>query len=113
MKWSLVVSLVLQSTVVLGELLPVHFRAPTAAHFHDLVRNDTYDFGCRPIAKPTEDGQFRLHALLTEEQIAYLSKEYESVSEISIHRELVKRAATAPIGSGDRFKSAPMDKAAF
>lgn len=45
MKYSLVASLILQSTVVLGDLLPVHFKAPSPAHFHDVVRNDTYDFG--------------------------------------------------------------------
>lgn len=45
MKYSLVASLILQSTVVLGDLLPVHFKAPAPAHFHDVVRNDTYDFG--------------------------------------------------------------------
>jgi murein tripeptide amidase MpaA len=105
MKYSLVASLILQSTVVLADLLPVHFKAPTAAHFHDIVRNDTYDFGCRPVAKPTEDGHFTLHALLTEEQIAHVTKEYEFMPEISIHKQVVKRAATAPIGSGDRFKS--------
>lgn len=92
--------LVLEGTVVLADLLPVHIKAPTAAHFRDIVRNDTYDFGCRPVAHPTEDGHFQLHALLTEGQIAHLSKEYESVPEISIHRQLVKRAATAPIGTG-------------
>lgn len=105
MKYFLVASLIAQSTTVLADLLPVHFKAPTAAHFRDIVRNDTYDFGCRPIAHPTEDGQFRLHALLTEEQIAHLTKEYEFMPELSIHKEMVKRAATAPIGTGDRFKS--------
>ncbi|KAJ4371576.1 hypothetical protein N0V83_004795 [Neocucurbitaria cava] len=106
MKYSLVAALLVQSTVVLGNLLSVHFKAPTAAHFYELVRNDTYDFGCRPIAHPTEDGHFKLHALLSEQQIAHLEKEYESVPEISLHREvMVKRAATAPIGTGDRFKS--------
>jgi murein tripeptide amidase MpaA len=87
---------------------PVHFRAPTAAHFRDLVRNDSYDFGCRPIAHPTEDGQFKLHALLTEEQILHLTKEFEGLPEVSLHRELDKRQtakATAPIGTGDRFKA--------
>jgi murein tripeptide amidase MpaA len=106
MKYSLAASLILQSTVVLADLLPVHFKAPTAAHFKDIVRNDTYDFGCRPVAKPTEDGHFTLHALLTEDQIAHVSKEYEFAPEITIHRQdLSKRAATAPIGTGDRFKS--------
>jgi murein tripeptide amidase MpaA len=105
MKYSLAASLILQSTVVLADLLPVHFKAPTAAHFKDIVRNDTYDFGCRPIAHPTEDGHFTLHALLTEEQIAHVTKEYEFSPEISITKQVVKRAATAPIGTGDRFKS--------
>lgn len=105
MKYSLVASLILQSTVVLGDLLPVHFKAPSAAHFHDIVRNDTFDFGCRPIAHPTEDGHFTLHALLTEEQIAHVTKEYEMSPGISIHKQVVKRAATAPIGTGDRFKA--------
>ncbi|KAF2125349.1 Zn-dependent exopeptidase [Dothidotthia symphoricarpi CBS 119687] len=105
MKYSLIASLILQSTVVLADLLPVHFKAPTAAHFRELVRNDTYDFGCRAVAHPTEDGQFKLHALLTEEQIADFEKEYRSVPEISVFRQMVKRAATAPIGTGDRFKS--------
>ncbi|KAF3011013.1 hypothetical protein E8E13_010847 [Curvularia kusanoi] len=105
MKYALGTALVLQSTLALGDLLPVHLKAPTTAHFRDIVRNDTYDFGCRPIAHPTDDGQFTLHALLTEDQIAHLTKEYESVDEITIHRQMVKRAATAPIGTGDRFKS--------
>jgi murein tripeptide amidase MpaA len=104
MKYSFVASLLVQS-VVSYELLPVHFKAPTPAHFRDIVRNDTFDFGCRPIAQPTEDGHFQLHALLTEEQIAHVTKEYEFAPEVSIHRQMVKRAATAPIGSGDRFKA--------
>ena len=45
MKYSLAAALILQSTLVLGELVPVHFRAPTPGHFRDVVRNDTYDFG--------------------------------------------------------------------
>ncbi|KAF1936518.1 Zn-dependent exopeptidase [Clathrospora elynae] len=106
MKYALASALVLQSTVVLGNLLPVHFKAPTAQHFLDIVRNDTYDFGCRPNAKATDDGKFTLHALLTEDQIAYLSKEYENVADITIHRlDITKRAATAPIGTGDRFQA--------
>ncbi|KAH8732643.1 hypothetical protein GQ44DRAFT_639103 [Phaeosphaeriaceae sp. PMI808] len=105
MKYSLVASLILQSTIVLGDLLPVRFKAPTAAHFHDIVRNDTFDFGCRPIAEATQDGSFTLHALLTEDQISYLQKEYESTPELSITKQIVKRAATAPIGTGDRWKS--------
>lgn len=106
MKYSLVASLILQSTVVLADLLPVHFKAPTAAHFLEIVRNDTYDFGCRPIAHQSDDGQFTLHALLTEDQIAHVTKEYEYMPELSIHKQdLSKRAATAPIGTGDRFKS--------
>jgi len=104
MKYSLVAPLLFQS-VVFAELLPVHFKAPTPAHFRDIVRNDTFDFGCRPVAQPTEDGHFRLHALLSEEQIAHITKEYESSSEVTIHREMVKRAATAPIGTGDRFQA--------
>lgn len=105
MKVSLAGLLLVQGVAVSAQLVPVHLKAPTAAHFRDIVRNDTYDFGCRPIAHPTEDGNFGLHALLTEAQIAHLTKEYEFASEVSIHREKVKRAATAPIGSGDRFKS--------
>ncbi|KAF1845474.1 Zn-dependent exopeptidase [Cucurbitaria berberidis CBS 394.84] len=106
MKYSLVAALLVQSTVVLAHLLPVHLKAPTAAHFLEIVRNDTYDLGCRAIAHPTEDGHFKLHALLTEEQIAHLENEYKAVPEISLHRaDLTKRAATAPIGTGDRFKA--------
>jgi murein tripeptide amidase MpaA len=105
MKYALVASLTLQSAAVLGDLLPVHFKAPTAAHFRDIVRNDTYDLGCRPVAHPTEDGHFTLHALLTEDQIAHLAKEHKYMPEITIHRQIVKRATTAPIGTGDRFKS--------
>jgi hypothetical protein len=72
----------------------------------DIVNNGTYDLGCRPKAVPTEDGNFTLHALLTEDQIGHLSKEYESSSEITLHRQdISKRAATAPIGSGDRFQA--------
>jgi murein tripeptide amidase MpaA len=111
MKYSLVASLILQSTIVLAELLPVHFKAPTPGHFQELVRNDTLDFGCRPIAHPTDDGQYQLHALLTKAQIEYLSKEYADIADFSIHTEHAKRAngvsaaATAPIGTGDRFKT--------
>jgi murein tripeptide amidase MpaA len=106
MKYSLAAALILQSTVVLADLLPVHFRAPTPGHFKDLVRNDTFDFGCRPIAHPTDDGSFTLHALLTEDQIAHVTNEYKSIPDISIHRQVFdKRAATAPIGTGDRFKA--------
>lgn len=106
MKYSLAAALILQSTVVLGNLLPIHLKAPTAAHFLEIVRNDTYDFGCRPIAHPTEDGQFQLHALLTEQQISHLTKEFEYMPELTLHRgDIVKRAATAPIGTGDRFSA--------
>ncbi|KAK3312587.1 hypothetical protein B0H66DRAFT_506214 [Apodospora peruviana] len=92
-------------------LLPVQLRAPTAEHFLPIVSNDTYDFGCRPIARPvTADGSssrqyFELHALLTRDQIAHLSHEYRS-TDVSLHEQtLTKRAATAPIGTGDRFQS--------
>jgi hypothetical protein len=106
MKYALVAAVVLQSTTVLGNLLPVHFKAPSAAHFLDIVHNDTYDLGCRPKAVPTEDGHFTLHALLTEDQIAHLNKEYEHSAEITLHRQdISKRATTAPIGSGDRFQA--------
>jgi len=106
MKYSLVASLLLQSTIVLGELLPIHFKAPTPAHFAEIVRNDTFDFGCRPIAHPTDDGHFTLHALLTEEQIAHVQHEYKYAPEISIHRIEKRQArANAPIGTGDRFKA--------
>ena len=108
MRYSLVASLILQGAVVLADLQSVYFKAPTAAHFNEIVRNDTYDFGCRPVAHPTDDGQFKLHALLTDEQIAHLNKEYDSNPDVSLHTNGVfKRAAaaTAPIGSGDRFKS--------
>ncbi|KAL1610684.1 hypothetical protein SLS60_002354 [Paraconiothyrium brasiliense] len=105
MKYSLVASLLASSTVVLGELVPVHFKAPSPAHFREVVRNDTYDFGCRPVAQPTEDGMFRLAAWLSEPQIVELERFYERDTEISIKRNLVKRAATAPIGTGDRFSS--------
>ncbi|KAL6712133.1 hypothetical protein ACN47E_000010 [Coniothyrium glycines] len=106
MKYALAAAALLQSTVVLGNLLPVHFKGPSPSHFLEIVRNDTYDFGCRPHAHPTEDGQYTLHALLTEEQIAHVTKEHVVGSEITLHRiDLSKRAATAPIGSGDRFKA--------
>jgi murein tripeptide amidase MpaA len=106
MKYALAAALILQSPTVLGNLLSVHFRAPSAAHFLDIVNNGTYDLGCRPKAVPTEDGNFALHALLTEDQIGHLSKEYESLSEITLHvQDISKRAATAPIGSGDRFQA--------
>jgi murein tripeptide amidase MpaA len=105
MKYALTAALVLQSTTVLGSLLPVHFTAPSPAHFLDIVNNGTYDLGCRPKAVPSEQGHFELHALLTEDQIAYLSKEYENSEEVSLHRrDLTKRAADAPIGSGDRWQ---------
>ncbi|KAK3687899.1 hypothetical protein B0T22DRAFT_527529 [Podospora appendiculata] len=105
MKQSLIASLALQLTVAVAELLPVQIRAPTPLHFRDIVSNDTYDFGCRAQARPTSDGQFELHALLTRDQIDYLTEEYRSVDVISIRESVVKRATTAPIGSGDRFKS--------
>ncbi|USP81510.1 hypothetical protein yc1106_08784 [Curvularia clavata] len=105
MKYALASALILQSTTVLGSLLPVHFKAPTPNHFLDIVNNGTYDLGCRPKAVPHQDGHFELHALLTEEQIAHLTKEYENSNEITLHRrDLSKRAADAPIGSGDRWQ---------
>ncbi|KAK3375408.1 hypothetical protein B0H63DRAFT_278596 [Podospora didyma] len=104
MKQYLAAALALQITVALArDLRPVHIRAPTVDHFRDIVGNDTYDFGCRPIARPTDDGQFELQALLTRDQISYLTKEYEAVDVISIRESVVKRAASAPIGTGDRF----------
>lgn len=105
MKYSLVASLILHSTVSLAELQQVYFTAPSPAHFRDIVRNDTFDFGCRPVAQPLDDGSFKLHALLTEDQIAYISNEYKDVAEVNINRQTVSRAAaaTAPIGTGDRW----------
>ncbi|KAF3913541.1 hypothetical protein ABW20_dc0103225 [Dactylellina cionopaga] len=108
MKHTLVASLILQSSVALARtLVPVHILAPSADHFRDIVRNDTFDFGCRPIAHPTSNGYFKLHALLTEDQIDYLQNEYKLVDSISIRRDPVKRAlaASAPIGTGDRFRN--------
>ncbi|TKX22619.1 hypothetical protein C1H76_5402 [Elsinoe australis] len=102
MKYALIVSLIVQSSLSLAELLPVFFTAPSPAHYNELVRNDTYDFGCRPVAQPVGDGTFKLHALLTKDQISYLTNEYKDVPEIKVHRQLVKRVATAPIGTGDR-----------
>ena len=108
MKYSLAgTAVLLSSTIASANLLPVHFKAPTAAHFRNLVTNDTVDFGCRPVAHPTEDGQFKLHTLLTEAQLSHFQKEYASIEDVSIHvnMELAKRApsANAPIGTGDRF----------
>lgn len=91
---------------MLANLSPVHFKAPSPEHFAELVANDTIDFGCRPIAKPTSDDSFSLHALLTESQIAHFEGEYAGHPSISIHRQKVKRQSTrAPIGTGDRFSS--------
>lgn len=42
---------------------------------------------------------------MSEAQIVELEKHYELDSDISIQRNLVKRAANAPIGTGDRFSS--------
>ncbi|PVH98732.1 Zn-dependent exopeptidase [Periconia macrospinosa] len=106
MKYSHVTSLLVQGSAVLADfhLLPVHFKAPSIAHFQDIIRNETYDFGCRPAALPTEDG-FKLHAFLTEEQIAHFNEEYK-LTALSLHRSVVKRQEdTAPIGTGDRFKN--------
>ncbi|PVI03983.1 Zn-dependent exopeptidase [Periconia macrospinosa] len=105
MKYSLVASLIAQSSVVLGELIPMHFKAPTPAHFQDIVRNDTFDFGCHPAALPTDEGHYKLRALLTQAQIDFVTKEYAS-SGITVHRSLTRRqaaSAAVPIGSGDRF----------
>ncbi|KAG6362450.1 hypothetical protein INS49_010680 [Diaporthe citri] len=110
MKYSFVASLLAQSTAVFADLhlLPVHFTAPSIAHFQDIVRNETYDFGCRPAAVPTEDG-FKLHAFLTEEQIADFTREYGS-TELSLHRSLAKRqSGAAPFGTGDRFQGGSVD----
>jgi murein tripeptide amidase MpaA len=106
MKYSRVASLLLQSSAVLADihLLPVYFKAASISHFQDIIRNETYDFGCRPAALPTEDG-FKLHAFLTEEQIDSFTKDYRS-TELSLHRSVVKRQEdTAPIGTGDRFNA--------
>lgn len=105
MKYSLVAALILQSTVVLGDLLPVHFKAPSPAHFHHLISNDTLDFGCRARAQPLEDGSFKLAAHLTEDQISHLSNELSRSAEagVTLHREPTARASPAPIGTGDRF----------
>lgn len=105
MKYLSCASLLAQSTAVLADLhlLPVYFKAPSTEHFQDIVRNETYDFGCRPAVLPIEDG-FKLHAFLTEAQIDHFTKEYES-TDLSLHTSLVKRQAdTAPIGTGDRFE---------
>lgn len=61
--------------------------------------------GCRPVAQPTEDGHFRLAAWMSEAQVLELEKHYEADPEMSIQRNLVKRAANAPIGTGDRFSA--------
>ncbi|KAK6543448.1 hypothetical protein TWF694_000195 [Orbilia ellipsospora] len=108
MKYALVASLILQSSVALARtLVPVHIFAPSPDHFRPIVRNTTFDFGCRAVAHPTSDGKYKLHALLTEDQIEYLQNEYKSVDDISIRKDPARRsvAATAPIGTGDRFKN--------
>jgi len=105
MKYAPIVPLVLQSAAVLADfhLLPVYFKAPSIAHFRDIIQNETYDFGCRPATFQIEDG-FKLHAFLTEAQIDHFSKAYKS-TKLTLHRDAVKRQEnTAPIGSGDRFK---------
>ncbi|KAL1845460.1 hypothetical protein Daus18300_014526 [Diaporthe australafricana] len=103
--YSFVALLLAQSTTVFADLhlIPVHFEAPSIAHFQDIIRNETYDFGCRPAVLPTED-VFKLHAFLTEEQIDHFNKEFRS-TELSLHKRVLKRQeGTAPIGTGDRFQ---------
>lgn len=106
-RFTLVASLALGITAALArELIPIHIRAPTVEHLRDIASNDTYDFGCRAVARPNGKGQFALHALLTRDQISYLNAEYRSSEEIQIvEQSLAKRAANAPIGAGDRFSS--------
>ncbi|KAF2744734.1 Zn-dependent exopeptidase [Sporormia fimetaria CBS 119925] len=96
---------------VVANLSPVQFKAPTPSHFAELVANDTIDFGCRPIARPTSDDNFSLHALLTESQITHFEREYALHPSISIFREKVKRQSTrTPIGTGNRFSSGTVPK---
>ncbi|KAF1997718.1 Zn-dependent exopeptidase [Amniculicola lignicola CBS 123094] len=105
MKYALVTSLLAQSIAVLADLhlLPVQFKAPSVAHFQDIIRNDAYDFGCRPAVLPTTGG-FILHAFLTEVQIEDFTKGPKS-ADLTLHRAAIKRQEdTAPIGTGDRFK---------
>ncbi|KAK4186194.1 hypothetical protein QBC35DRAFT_281378 [Podospora australis] len=87
-------------------LLPVEIRAPTPKHFENIVSNDTFDLGCRPIAHPTDDGQYTLHALLSRDQIAYLESTESSEIVVRENTHLSKRQSSgAPIGTGDRFSS--------
>ncbi|KAK4177766.1 hypothetical protein QBC36DRAFT_124867 [Triangularia setosa] len=88
------------------ELLPVQIRAPTVAHFSEIVANNTLDFGCRPITHPTSDGKFELQALLTRDQISWLHGEYSRDESVTIQETVLDKRQTsgkAPIGTGDRF----------
>jgi murein tripeptide amidase MpaA len=85
-----------------SDLLTVAIHAEDIEELRELVRTRPYDFGCRPHAICTEEGDYILPALLTRHQYDELKKEDIRV-DIVFEGVPDDRAAKATIGKGDRF----------
>lgn len=97
----------LPAAVLANDLLNVAFFAKEKTQLLEFVSSNAHiDYGCRAAVIPTKDGQHKLHALLTEEQVQQYKRSLDSGAiRVETLDHLNKRQeATAPIGKGDRFK---------
>jgi murein tripeptide amidase MpaA len=85
-----------------SDLLTVSIHAGDIEELRELVRTRPYDFGCRPIAISTAEGDYIVPALLTRHQ-------YDKLKQDDLRVDIIfegvpdDRAAKATIGEGDRF----------
>ena len=88
-----------------SDLLTVAIHAENVHDLQEIVRTGHYDFGCRPIAIPTERGDYILPALVTKQEYEHLKKTNKCDVQIVFKGVPGDRAAAATIGKGDRFKA--------
>lgn len=85
-----------------SNLLTVAIHAGDVEELRELVRTQPFDFGCRPCATRTEEGDYTLSALLTRDQYGDLREKNIRV-DIAFEGVPEDRNARATIGQGDRF----------
>lgn len=89
------------------DVLSVAFHAKEASHLYNVIRsNRDLDYGCRAVVMRSEEGDHKLHAIVSPEQLEVLKRSLDpEVVRIDTMDHLNKRqTAVAPIGQGDRFK---------
>src|SRR5947207_792613 len=92
----------LQCYTVAYELLTVSIHGENVGDLRELVRTHPYDFGCRPSAISTKEGDYILPALLTRDEYNQLRKDGRRV-DVLFDGVPDDRAAGQTIGKGDRF----------